>query len=716
MENHESLFYVIILTVSFLLFISSFAAVFIKRLYLPYTVILVIIGIILSVFSRFELFHFLNTLELSPDLVFYLFLPMLIFEGAYNIRFLELKASLKTVSVLSVASLLISALFIGGALFYLFSYIEMAVPFLTLLLFGSLISATDPIAALAIFKEIGVAKRLRLILDGESLFNDGTALVLFQVVMGMLLAGGFSTGILGAAFLKFFILVVGGILCGAILGWIFSKMIERVHNLAAVEITLTLILAHTTFIFAEKFFGVSGIIATLTAGLMIGNFGKYKISPSVRDFMEHFWAYAAFLANSLIFLLIGLSVREVPIFEYWLPILMTLIVVVAARFVSIFAVVPFTNRIFKSEGSIPFSWQFLLSWGGLRGALPLAIVLLLPRDFEYKNLLLVMTLSTVFFTLLIQATTIKKFIRFFKLHIFSPAERLAREEVFLMMDKRIKSQLETMIANKHIPAKVYEKLDKMYSNLYEESKSRLDKILKEEGELRSYEEILSLLRKQALGFEKQAYLKLFDRHEISEQVFTLLNGKIERQIDRIDRGIPQVSEKKHFLPYLTFIRKLEHDILRKIPIGWTKKLSDRLVLAEIIKNYSLYRARVIGSKKVLKEVQELSGDINDHKYEKAVNEILRQYEEWLSENVEKMRIIAEANPKMVNALEYTFANLKSLYAEIKILEDMHKKGIVPENIFLDVHEYYQRLYARKQNLVAQSEYRIKKQEDLIGYL
>ncbi|MEK7066897.1 MAG: cation:proton antiporter [Patescibacteria group bacterium] len=708
MENHESFFYVIILTVSFLLFISSLAAVFIKRLYLPYTVVLVIVGIILSVFSRFELFDFLNVLQLSPDLVFYLFLPMLVFEGAYNIRFLELKSSLKTVSVMSIVSLLISAFFIGAVLFYLFSYFGIAVPFITLLLFGSLISATDPIAALAIFREIGVAKRLRLLLDGESLFNDGTALVLFQVVMSVALAGTFSTGILGTAFVKFWILVIGGAALGAIMGWIFSKIIERVHNLATVEITLTLILAHTAFIFAEKFFGVSGVIAALSAGLMVGNFGRYKISPSVRDFMEHFWSYAAFLANSLIFLLIGLSLRGVSLFEYWLPVLITLIVVMIARFVSVFGVVPFTNKLFKREGKIPASWQFLLSWGGLRGALPLAIVLLLPADFEHKNLLLVLTLSTVFFTLLIQATTIKKFIKHFKLDIFSSEEELAREEVFLMMDKRIKRQLENMAGDNRIPKEVYEKLDKMYSDLYAESKNRLDKLVKKKGEFSNYEEMLVLLRKQALNLERRAYLKLFDQHELSERIFASLDAKIERQIDRIDRKMPQILEKKISFSHIKKIKDYSYWLLQSIQHPLAKKLSNRLKLSETIHDYILYRTRKFGSEEVLRELAELHEDANDTEHQKALQIIMAQYKKWRQENTERLGNIRQADPKLVAALEYTLANLSSLNTEIEILEDMHKKGIVSENIFSDVYEYYQRLYAQKQNLLLQSKYRMKK--------
>src|SRR3989344_2350501 len=418
--EHQSLFYLGVLAVVFLLFLSAYAAVYTKSIRLPYTVVLVLFGIVLSAVSSFEPFAFLNILELSPDLVFYLFLPMLIFEGAYNIRFLELRSVLKTVSALAVITLLISALFIGWALSLFFPFIGFEIPFLTLLLFGALISATDPIAALAIFRELGVPKRLRLLLEGESIANDGTALVLFQVVLVLTTAGGALTlAKVGQGIGQFGILVGGGVIFGVVMGVLFARLIEKIRNMAVVEITLTLVLAHSTFIFAEKFFHVSGIIATAAAAIVIGNYGRYKISPEVREFMEHFWGYTAFIANSLIFLLIGLSVRDVQFGQYVLPVAVALFVVFLARFVSIYAVIPITNRVVKEE-KVPWSWQFILSWGGLRGALPLAIVLLLPVDFPHRELLLVLTIAVIFFTLILQAPTLTKFLHRFKLQALTP--------------------------------------------------------------------------------------------------------------------------------------------------------------------------------------------------------------------------------------------------------------------------------------------------------
>ncbi|MBI5913062.1 hypothetical protein HY839_01325 [Candidatus Azambacteria bacterium] len=248
--------------------------------------------------------------------------------------------------------------------------------------------------------------------------------------------------------------------------------------LAHYQITLTLILAHITFIVAEKFLSVSGIIATTAAAMVIGNYGRYKISPSVREFMEHFWEYAAFVSNSLIFLLIGLSVKSVPFGEYVLPVIAALAIVLAARFLSVYGVAPIANRFFaKKEGKVPFSWQFVLSWGGLRGALPLAIVLLLPHDFEHRNFILVLTLATIFFTLVIEAATMKSFLHYLKLHVFSPTEALEREEGFILMDAKIQSKLKAMRDGRRISEEVYAKLSAMYKELYQQSKQRLDCVI-----------------------------------------------------------------------------------------------------------------------------------------------------------------------------------------------------------------------------------------------
>ncbi len=695
MEHADSFFYTLILTICFLLFVASATAVIIKKLHVPYTVVLAGIGILLGGISYIDQFSFLNTFELSPDLVFYLFLPMLIFEGAYNIRFIEMQSSVKAISALAVVSLIVSTFFIGFALYYTLPFFGIEIPLLTLLLFGSLISATDPIAALAIFKEARVPRRLRMLLEGESLLNDGTALALFQIILGVITAGSVTIGIVTSGFIQFWFLMLGGALFGVLMGFFFAKAIEKIRNLAVVEITLTLILAHTTFIFAEKYFAVSGIIATTAAAMVMGNYGRYKVSRGVREFMEHFWEYAAFVSNSLIFLLIGLSVRYASFGEYIIPIIIALFIVLVARFLSIYSVVPFINR-FTNEEKIPRSWQFILSWGGLRGALPLAITLLLPVDFPHRDFILVMTLSTIFFTLLIKAASIKLFLTYLQLHTFSKTEELEREESFLAMDVKIQKRLVEMFEKNRLSKKAYDKLSTMYTKLYNESKEKLYMLFEKRGSDFSYEEIVSILRKHALGIERQTYLELFSQYELDERVLSMLNHKIERQIERIVHHVPQVRDDSSQVPF----RRLKGALLSfvwRLNISSIKDWEEILKTREVIRNYCIHRARKISSERVLDILRDMSKQEENDLYREAAHEVIRQYQKWYDDNIRKMNTVKHENPKLIEKIEYTIANLASLGMEMEILKEMREKGIMPENVFSDVNEYYERLHLEKEN-------------------
>lgn len=700
--GHESSFFLVVLAVSFLLFLAAYVAVYVKQIRLPYTVALTVFGIALSVLSRFEPFDFLNVLELSPDLVFYLFLPMLIFEGAYNMRFLELRANLKTVSVLAVGSLLISAFFIGWALFQVFKLIGLEIPFLTLLLFGSLISATDPIAALAIFKELGVPKRLRMLLEGESIANDGTALVLFQVVLGIASGGALTAWKAAESFGNFWFLVVGGIIFGVILGVIFSKMIERIRNLAVVEITLTLVLAHTAFIFAEKFLHVSGIIATAAAAMVIGNYGRYKISPEVRNFMEHFWEYMAFVANSLIFLLIGLSIREAHFGQYILPIIIALIVVFIARFISIYAVIPFTNKWSKEEKT-PFSWQFILSWGGLRGALPMAIVLLIPTDSpflpaEHRELLLVLTVAVIYFTLLFQAPTLNRFLKKFRLTVLTPVQQLEQEEGFLLMDSAILKKLDEMKAAGKLQESAYERLHKLYANLQKNAEERLQALLQNRKELLSRDEMLFILRKHLLGIERQAYISLFDRHEISERILVILKDKIDRQIDRLERKVPQASEvgKGSRLAFWEW-EQIIYRFIDKIDISFVKKWSENRKLDFEIEVYQKYRARKIAVEKAMKELDNIAAT-RAFIDQAAIDAAREQYDYWLNNSLKRLDEMEKKNPVLIESIQFVIGNTVSIALEQKILRELYQKGILAENAYGEVNEYLHNLIVEKHDI------------------
>ncbi|MDA2934898.1 cation:proton antiporter, partial [Acidobacteria bacterium AH-259-D05] len=229
--------------------------------------------------------------------------------------------------------------------------------------FGALISATDPVAVIALFKEMGAPKRLTMLVEGESLFNDGTALVLFRVILGVVLVGEFSGQTLADGLAEFVKVFTGGVVVGVLLGVFFAKIIQIVENDHLVEITLTTILALSAFMIAEHFLDVSGVMATVAAGLTMGSYGRTKISPPVHRKMESFWQYFAFICNSLIFLLVGLSIDFSLFVDDSQAIFFGALAVVVGRAVVIYTLFPVIGR-FKSVERVSRAFQTIIFWGG----------------------------------------------------------------------------------------------------------------------------------------------------------------------------------------------------------------------------------------------------------------------------------------------------------------------------------------------------------------
>jgi len=685
-----------VLAVSSLLFLSSIIAAYVKKLRIPYTVVLVVVGIFLSLLAKnVDAFSFLNVLELSPELVFYIFLPVLIFESAYNIKTLELKENAITISTLAIVSLIISAFTVGILLSFLFPAVGIEFPFMVALLFGALISATDPIAVLALFKELGVPRRLTVIFEGESLFNDGTAVVLFQIILALVLAGSGSpilSTINGIG--EFFYVVIMAMVFGSLLGFIFSWILGMIKNMFTVEITLTLILAHVTFIVADHFLHVSGIIATVFAGLVVGNYGRSKISVPVREIMEHFWTYGAFVVNSMIFLLIGLSIKGMNVSHFILATVIGIGVVMFARAISVFAVFPFLHK-FTKEEKTPLAWQGLLAWGSLRGALALSIVLLLPDDFEYKSFMLTLTLSMIIFTLVIKATSIKKIIQRLGVDKSSDEENFEMAEGFVFVDETVRTRLREMHNSGAISDKIYEKLDKKYTDLENSSKEKIMSMMKNKEGAFSHDEMLSILKRQALGIEKRILFSLFADFDISETTYNKINAKLDVQINRLRKGQPQISGGEDRA-------SIFEKAIREI-VNYFKKndmfegVVEKYEVSNIITRYRMLRARTMISREVISQLERMREKkaIYD---EDALNKVISQYKSFEESNIRQMKDMKEKYSELAEVVEYAIANNASICLEKSIVHDLRENGIISENICNVVTEYLDELLNKKRKI------------------
>src|SRR5262245_29126537 len=355
-----------------------------RRLKLPFTVVLVLAGMGLSYLAAFrpQFLPAWHNIELSPALILYVFLPSLIFESAFNLDARELRDNLGPVLMLAVPGLLLSTLAIG-----LIVWAAAGIPFTAALLLGAILSATDPVAVIAVFRRLGAPLRLRVLVEGESLFNDATALVVARLILGALVAGSASAIAIEEGALEFVVVFAGGLVTGWVLGLVAGYVIGRVHD-NFVEITLTTVLAYLSFIVAEQVLHVSGVMATVAAGLAIGGWRRMKISPQVRAYLEHFWEYVAFLCNALIFLMVGLRVDLHSLWAAAGLLFWVIIAMLLSRALVVFGLIPLLTTM---PGSKPINraYQTVIYWGGLRGAVALAIVLSLPQFAQRESFIAV---------------------------------------------------------------------------------------------------------------------------------------------------------------------------------------------------------------------------------------------------------------------------------------------------------------------------------------
>ncbi|MEX2597637.1 MAG: cation:proton antiporter [Salibacteraceae bacterium] len=415
-------------------FIGAATRHFLKRIPVPFTALLLIIGIVLGVLNRMGLFMQWGDVDVSfihdsiiwaahidPHMLFFVFLPILIFEAAFAMDLHTFKKSFGNSVILAVPGILI-ALVLTGVLVYAIDILNIGLEgwanWSLAFMFGSVISATDPVAVVALLKDLGASKKLGTLIEGESLLNDGTAIVLFMVFF--LAVSGQANETNG--FVEFLRVAIGGVGVGLAIGWIVLRWIKGVFNDAMVEISVVVAAAYISFYVAEDFLHVSGVLALVALGLLVGGFGRSSISPQVEHFMHEFWELAGFIANCLIFLIVGFVIAERT--EFTLNDFLILFIVYAGvhvvRAIVMFALYPFM----KNTGyGLPKKDAIVVWYGALRGAIALALALIVvgvdasemgnsmgvstALAAQIQNQFLFLIAGTVTLTLLVNATTIK---------------------------------------------------------------------------------------------------------------------------------------------------------------------------------------------------------------------------------------------------------------------------------------------------------------------
>ena len=387
-----------------LLLVSCLIAMLTRRLGQPYIVGLVVAGFVIALLPNGP------DVPLSRSLIFNVLLPPLVFEAALQLSWPRFKRELPLTLILALAGVAIAAAVVaaGMHMFVGWSWIGAA-------LFGVLIAATDPVSVIAAFREMHCNPRVSMVVESESLLNDGVAAVGFAVLSAV--AAGASPG--AASIVPAFLWSLGGGLgIGLAVSGAILLVVGRTDD-PLVEITLTTIAAYASFLLAERLHA-SGIISALAAGLLIGSFGTRFLSPQGRNRVHWAWEYFAFLANSFVFILIGMNLADQPLKALGMAgAAIAIVLVLAGRALSVY---PLAALFSGSRWRLPASFQHTLFWGGLRGALALALALAVPDTVPERGLIILTAFIVVAFSILVQGLTMPWLINHFQLGRKEPEE------------------------------------------------------------------------------------------------------------------------------------------------------------------------------------------------------------------------------------------------------------------------------------------------------
>ena len=642
---------------------------------LPYTIMLLIMGLILGLLTRLDVFHSIGldmvgqavhwAGNIDPHLILYLFLPTLIFEAAYSLHIHTFKKSLVNAVILAVPGIMVAIVITAFALLLIKS-MGIGLNEWTLLLaflFGAIISATDPVAVVAILKEVGASKRLSTITESESMLNDGTAIVFFMTIFGLITGEAAGSN----ALLEFIKVSFGGVLVGAAIGWGILWWLKKVFNDALIEITVVIGAAYLSFYIAESVLHVSGVIAVVTLGISMAGHGKTKVSPGVTHFLHEFWELAAFIANTLIFIIVGVVIAEQV--NYTLTDLIVLLLVYVAihiaRLGTVYVFYPMMRRI---GYGIAWKDSIVLWWGGLRGAVALALSLIVAIDnriaLEPRNQLLSLTAGIVILTSLINATTVRWLIN--KLGLSKIGDIKAGLMMQSLQQIRLsgEKEIEKLKENRYMAGADWQKV----SNFLIDANA-----IEEKPQQFSMDDAIVETRKRLLQKEKESYWRQFSMGMLSSDGVNLLSDQIDALLDyegRISLSERQDIENIWTTPKTT--AKLQN--LPLIGRIWKRRFLNRLALS-----YDCARAFVAAQEENLKSISSLiigfSIGVAEPSKEAGLLSVL---EDELNENritgQTFLRNLREKYPDVCRNIETLLASRSLLNQQEEMLERLKKQG------------------------------------------
>ncbi len=653
-----------------LLLVATATAGLAHKLKLPFTVLIVLVGIGLMELARVgpAFLHPILEYNISPEIILFVFLPTLIFESAFNLNSRQLRRNILPVITLAVPGLIISTALIG-TIVHFFTGLEFAAA----LLLGAILSATDPVAVISIFKQLGAPGRLNILVEGESLFNDATSIVVAKILTAVIAAGYFTLSTITGGIIDFLIIFCGGILVGWLAAVITGLILGYVESDPFIEISLTTILAYFSFLIAEELFHVSGVMATVAAGVTMGSWGRAKISSSIIGYMENFWEYMAHVANALIFLLVGMRVNLPALFSSLDKLVGVIVAMLISRAFVIYTLTPICGRL---PGVEPVSrpYQTVMWWGGLRGAIALAIVLSLD-DFKYAEMFLALVMGAVLFTLLAQGLSIAKLVHWLGLDQMTPADRFARAEGLLAAKSHALSKIPELQEGGLFSHRIAEQLQ---NSCIKESNALRDEVDELHRTTINHEQERQLLATRCFGLEKTLYYELFSKSHLSEQAYRDLCHSVEVQLEAF--------QASSHLPRYTLHPPIENFFtltIEKIPrlplLGY---LIEQQRMEKLARDYEEAWGRYQGSGKILLSLEEITKLAAIHP--DTVVEIKEHYLRWQEAARNRLDRTAAQFPEFVTTMQARLAGRLMAEAEKKIIEKESRSGAIPPGVISNI--------------------------------
>lgn len=640
---------------------------------IPFTVLLVLTGMGLVQLAEWlpSLLQPFTEIPLSSDIILLIFLPTLVFEAAFNLDSRQLKENLAPILLLAVPGVLLSTFLLGGIIWGFNHYmLHYELNFLTALLIGAVLSATDPVAVVALFQQLGAPKRLTTLIEGESLFNDATTIVVTRLIVGIIVGSLASEDMVLHGTLHGLMVFSGGIAVGWLAALLFGTVLGKVNSDPFIEMQLTLVLAYAAFLLAETLFHVSGVMATVAAGITMGGWGRSKISPSVSEQLSNLWLYLSFVANALIFLLLGLHINFTAMTGHWLLLAVVIGALLMSRLVVVYGLMSLVSLLPNIE-KIKLNYQTLLYWGGLRGAVVVALALSLPSDNPLipRDVILVLVFGVVLFTLLVQGLTMEPLVKWLNLDQQRLGDRLAQTEGGLTVVRQALQRIPELQAGGLFSARIANSLQQRYQN--EENKLHHDLETLRDTEV-NHTEARRLLYLRCFATEKSTYYDLYSKGHLSESAYRDLSHGVGLQID----SMRHTNELAKDTFQILFSQRLERGLLRLFDrFSGFKEMLEKLSLARTARDYEKSWGQFQGSGKVLEEIDDIA--IAESVTGDVLEEVRQMYQKWRAGAEKRLDDTAEQFPEFVNAMQERLAKRTLLLSQREAIATQRESGMLP---------------------------------------